>query len=643
MQDLSPTLKNYIETGVTTYIDLRKTNIGLSSSDPFLKLGEDDITDYAEVALDIFLKVLGGVSQSSLYAQLLSNLDKGVKGENDKFIDQDFSPNIKSLVGDNLANRATWKAYNWLRPEKFLSRDKPIQLFEGKIEPTDIIQGHLGDCYFMCTLASLAELPKRIEKIFDFDFPNKEKKDVIDMAQRTGCYCVKIYDMGIPTEVIVDDCFPCISKDQGAAFTKTETNELWVLLLEKAWAKTYFSYDNIEAGLTRECLHDLTGAPTKTLWTYEEYEKVELWENILKGEQKNWVMTAGSNDSENSEDISDQGIVSGHAYSLLAGYEFNDSQYGKVKLVKLRNPWGQVEWSGKWSDKSPEFERIPRECRKEGKTDKDGIFFMEFSDFCKNYSDAQFCLIDDTFKYSYLKSTLSKKHGGYYKVNIHKKGNYFFTVNQRSKRKYPPSFQETFKYSQITIVVGKQEGDNKFTYIEGRQKDDREVWTAKGEDSELDEGVYIVYVKCMWNYKDQESFCLSVYGKHHVDITELLAAECVSFLPKVYMNYAKTVKEDEKKCIDKDTYMRVAQTDDGYAFAAVWNNDKDRRCKAEFRFKNLKENQMRLKNKFHNNTVASFVLEPGEEDIVIVRIKNYERASLSYSQSISMEPASKKK
>lgn len=52
------------------------------------------------------------------------------------------------------------------------------------------------------------------------------------------------------------------------------------MLLEKAWAKIYGSYDNIEAGLCRECLHDLTGAPTMTIWTDEE----RLWPMILKGE-----------------------------------------------------------------------------------------------------------------------------------------------------------------------------------------------------------------------------------------------------------------------------------------------------------------------------------------------------------------------
>jgi calpain-15 len=36
---------------------------------------------------------------------------------------------------------------------------------------------------------------------------------------------------------------------------------LWVLLLEKAYAKKYGAYDKIEAGFTNEALRDLTGAP----------------------------------------------------------------------------------------------------------------------------------------------------------------------------------------------------------------------------------------------------------------------------------------------------------------------------------------------------------------------------------------------
>ena len=49
-------------------------------------------------------------------------------------------------------------------------------------------------------------------------------------------------------------------------FSSAHGSEIWVLLLEKAWAKIYGSYENIEAGYTREALYALTGAPTKVFY-----------------------------------------------------------------------------------------------------------------------------------------------------------------------------------------------------------------------------------------------------------------------------------------------------------------------------------------------------------------------------------------
>jgi len=46
--------------------------------------------------------------------------------------------------------------------------------------------------------------------------------------------------------VIVDDFLPC--KYHEPAFAKANGNELWVLLLEKCWAKIHGSYERIESG-----------------------------------------------------------------------------------------------------------------------------------------------------------------------------------------------------------------------------------------------------------------------------------------------------------------------------------------------------------------------------------------------------------
>ena len=37
---------------------------------------------------------------------------------------------------------------------------------EEKVAPNDIVQGGLGDCWFMSAAASYAEVPDRIKKVF---------------------------------------------------------------------------------------------------------------------------------------------------------------------------------------------------------------------------------------------------------------------------------------------------------------------------------------------------------------------------------------------------------------------------------------------------------------------------------------------
>lgn len=48
-----------------------------------------------------------------------------------------------------------------------------------------------------------------------------------------------------------------------------------------------------------------------------------------------------------------QGLKMGHAYSFLSCGEIN-AKGERVQLVRLRNPWGFGEWTGRWSDNSPE-------------------------------------------------------------------------------------------------------------------------------------------------------------------------------------------------------------------------------------------------------------------------------------------------
>ena len=42
-----------------------------------------------------------------------------------------------------------------------------------------------------------------------------------------------------------------------------------------------------------------------------------------------------------------KGVVGTHAYAVLEAWEGDG-----LRMLKLRNPWGEVEWEGDWSDGS---------------------------------------------------------------------------------------------------------------------------------------------------------------------------------------------------------------------------------------------------------------------------------------------------
>ncbi len=84
-------------------------------------------------------------------------------------------------------------------------------------------------------LSALAERAERVENIFVTKQPNK-----------AGIYLVKFFINGIETPVIVDDYLP--TRNGKPCYANSRTGELWVILLEKAWAKLHGSYSRIESG-----------------------------------------------------------------------------------------------------------------------------------------------------------------------------------------------------------------------------------------------------------------------------------------------------------------------------------------------------------------------------------------------------------
>ena len=71
----------------------------------------------------------------------------------------------------------------------------------------------------------------------------------------------------------------------------SKTREIWGMILEKAWAKVYGSYQRIEAGLTSEAMYPLTGCPSK-YFMHNSIEPSRLWNYIKRSDKEGFVMCA---------------------------------------------------------------------------------------------------------------------------------------------------------------------------------------------------------------------------------------------------------------------------------------------------------------------------------------------------------------
>jgi calpain-15 len=91
-----------------------------------------------------------------------------------------------------------------------------------------------------------------------------EARFVTKEVNDAGIYLMSFYINGIKTPVVVDDYIP--TRGEGPCFARSNDGELWVCLMEKAWAKLYGTYARMEGGDPAFAAVHLNGSPAKTIW-----------------------------------------------------------------------------------------------------------------------------------------------------------------------------------------------------------------------------------------------------------------------------------------------------------------------------------------------------------------------------------------
>jgi calpain-15 len=274
------------------------------------------------------------------------------------------------------------------------------------IHPTGMQQGQIGDCWLIAAISCLAEFPDFVQSMFT---PQHVSPD--------GKYWVRLFDhrQGRMRDVDIDEFVPCWlpqwwHKHYQPIGASSNGNGMWCLLLEKAMAKVFGSYDNLVGGLSVAAFRAFTGEKRAFLWTkrHGSWEKTKLmkghtkklkflpgkispsqmFNTIKQYDDDQYLMSAAITPIHGPEYSRPDGLVEGHAFSLLQVAEVE----GK-RLVCLRNPWGtRKEWNGPWRDGDTAWRRHPEILRQLRPTfAEDGLFWMEFHDFERIFDNVEVC------------------------------------------------------------------------------------------------------------------------------------------------------------------------------------------------------------------------------------------------------------
>ncbi|XP_051813866.1 calpain-5a isoform X3 [Acanthochromis polyacanthus] len=338
--------------------------------------------------------------------QSYSALKKRSQQDGRLFEDPLFPTNDRSLFyQNNSVGHVTWR-----RPQE-LSRNP--RLFVDGISAHDLHQGQLGNCWFVAACSSLASREALWQKVIP-DWKDQEW-DSERPESYAGIFHFQFWRLGQWVDVVIDDRLPTLNGNLIYCHSN-DTNEFWSALVEKAYAKMCGCYEALDGGNTADALVDFTGGVSEPMdltennYKTDENQRSQLFERVLKVHNRGGLISCSirATTAADMELRLDCGLVKGHAYAvtdvrrvrlghgLLAFFRSD-----KLTMIRMRNPWGQREWTGPWSDSSEEWQKVSKSERERmGVTvEDDGEFWMTFDDFIANFTDLILCRLINT---SYL-------------------------------------------------------------------------------------------------------------------------------------------------------------------------------------------------------------------------------------------------
>uniref|UniRef100_A0A3P9HAF1 Calpain 12 n=1 Tax=Oryzias latipes TaxID=8090 RepID=A0A3P9HAF1_ORYLA len=354
------------------------------------------------------------------------------------------------------------KAITWKRPKEI----SPDAVFvEGTTGTTDICQGQLGDCWLLAALSALTIHPSLFVKVVP---SNQSLGDPY-----AGIFRFRFWQYGEWVEVVVDDRLPV--REGRLLFSYSNTrNEFWSALVEKAYAKLVGSYASLKGGNISEGMEDFTGGIARSVLVSSRTPQV-LWRSLTAALSRGSLLSSFIQACNSREigKVTADGLVKGHAYAITETHKVKKGSE-EILLLRLRNPWGFIEYSGPWSDKGTEWNGLDASEKQkiELKIKEDGEFWISADDFSRIFNVVEVCSVSPDS----LEEGDASASPGAWVISEHK-GSWVPGFSAGGSRRYNKSF---WKNPQFQLVLREQDQED--------EEDTEEEDDDNDEEDKMDEG-----------------------------------------------------------------------------------------------------------------------------------------------------------
>ena len=411
---------------------------------------------------------------------------------------------------------------------------KNVVILPEIIDYSNFNQGYIGDCYFISCVNALSQIPQLLHYIMGLTDRNTENENPTK-------FVVNFFIDGRWEKIYIEDSFPFLENNNELIGVQPKDNELFMMILEKAWAKINGGYDRIEGGISKNIFELFLGCKCNWFYNYNNkddninniYDDVindeinSLYESVKENEKTFGTLSLCSSPyyyydpkkfninikDFDKEDAKNKRLIKHnkddyHAYTILKTLEFPrvsaEGYINRIKILIISNPHGKSsDFIGSGIELKKIKEILEQNFGKKNKLlediliknemyDETGVIFMPL-EYYKEWSSNTYVCYPHYSCISYTCSITNELNCLYiFKIELNKKQILTCQVCFQSYRAHPSIKENYFNNCRIKIIENNEHPNVVKNCCHSSDKYDRA--SIQEENALLEKGQYFVVI-----------------------------------------------------------------------------------------------------------------------------------------------------